>query len=278
MSGFCANWLWNGHRFEPAAGLPFSDRGARYGMAVFETLRICDGRPQFWEAHLQRLLAASAKCGFPAPADALHSAAALFPLASREGVARLYVTAGDGAPADPAKGCRVAILFEERRRLLPESYSVTLSPVPHLPPFGGLKTANYWANAENLRQAQAAGANEALLFGPSGGLISACMANVFVKTNSGWFTPSLSCGARDGVVRAWTIERLGASETRLEKADVLSAETLFLTSSWLGVMPVKRVESTVLSDSKGESGREMEELRSEWELLPVGSGSDALVR
>lgn len=268
MNGFCAYWLWSGRRFEPAAGLPFSDRGARYGMAVFETLRIRDGRPQLWEAHLERLGKAVTQCGFSIPADALHSAADLFPLQAREGVARLYVTAGDGAPADPATDCRVALLFEERRRILPQSYSLALSPFPHIPPFGGLKTANYWTNAECLRQAQTAGANEALLFAPCGDLIGACMANVFLKTSGNWFTPALLCGARNGVVRAWTLERLDAKEARLKKADVLSAEAVFLTNSWIGVMPVGKIEKKDLSASKGGIGQDMEELRSAWEALP----------
>jgi branched-subunit amino acid aminotransferase/4-amino-4-deoxychorismate lyase len=267
MSSFCASWLWNGHRFEPSEGLPFSDRGARYGMAVFETLRVHKGCLQFWEPHQQRLLEAASKCGFAAPAEALSEAATLFPLDAREGVARLYVTAGDGAPADPATNCRVALLFEERRRLLPASYGLAISPLPHIPPFGGLKTANYWANAESLRQARAAGADEALLFGPAGEMIGACMANVFLKTSDGWVTPPLACGARAGVVRAWTMDRLGAQEKRLQRADVLSAKALFLTSSWIGVMPVNRIESVPGWAAATESGEEIENLRLEWESL-----------
>lgn len=264
MSNFRTGWLWSGRQFEHAEGLPFSDRGVRYGMALFETVRIRAGRPDFWNAHLRRLAAATEICGFALPKDALLAAAGLFPLDEREGVARVYVTAGDGAPADAADQPRVAVLFEERQRQLPEGYALLQHPEPHLPPFGGLKTANYWMNAESLRRAQAAGANEALLFNPEHGLLGACMGNVFLKTAAGWLTPSLECGARNGVVREWVLARLCAKEQRVEKADVEACEAMFLTNSWLGIMPVHSITERAL-DSASEAPRK---LRAEWERMP----------
>ena len=261
MSRFSSNWLWNGLQFEPADGLPFSDRGLRYGMSVFETLRVREGRPEFWAAHLERLQAALQTCGFKAPEGAIEAIPELFPWEKREGVVRVYVTAGDGGPADPATNSRVALLFEERPGLVVDSYSVVVEEEPHLPPFGGLKTANYWKNAESLRAALAGGANEALLFNPTGALIGACMANVFVKTGGEWTTPSLACGARPGVVRAWALQSLPARERLLDAASVLDAEAVFLTSSWLGVMPVERIGGRKLAPLMEEVLR----LRAAWD-------------
>lgn len=264
MSSFRTGWLWSGRQFEHAEGLPFSDRGVRYGMALFETVRIRAGRPDFWNAHLRRLTAATEICGFDLPKDALRAAANLFPLDEREGVARVYVTAGDGAPADAADQPRVAVLFEERKRQLAEGYFVLQHPEPHLPPFGGLKTANYWMNAESLRRAQAAGANEALLFNPAHTLIGASMGNVFLKTAAGWLTPSLGCGARNGVVREWVLARLRAKQQSISKAEVEACEALFITNSWLGIMPVHRISEHALPSKCGDT----QKLRAEWEQMP----------
>lgn len=261
-SGGCDHWLWNGSDFEPAKGLPFSDRGLRYGMSIFETLRIRNGRPELWAAHLQRLRRASEVCGFPLPSNALDAAARIFPIQSREGVARLYVTAGDGAPADAATECRLALLFEERQRLLPASYRAVLHPQPHLAMFGGLKTANYWMNAEALRQARNNGADEALLFNPSGALIGACMANVFLKKDGKWLTPSLEYGARDGVVRSWALGRLSARATLLTRTDVLGSESVILTSSWLGLMPLHQMEDRMLDAMDSQ----VREFAAEWNV------------
>ena len=67
---------------------------------------------------------------------------------------------------------------------------------------------------------------------------------------AGRYRPPLGCGARDGVVRAWVMDKLAAREVLLEKADVLRAESLFLTSSWLGLLPLHQVEGTVLRSNE----------------------------
>ncbi|RFC44420.1 MAG: branched-chain amino acid aminotransferase [Verrucomicrobia bacterium] len=264
MHVFSVYWLWNGLQFEPATGFPFSDRGARYGMSIFETLRLRRGLPECLGAHLERLCQAAQTCGFHLPEGALEAVTTLFPIGARDGMARLYVTAGDGGPSDPAARCRMALFFEERACVVPASYSVILETEPHLPLFGGLKTANYWRNAESLRRARNGGAHEALLFDPAGILIGACMANVFLKTAGQWVTPSPACGARTGVVRAWAMATLGAKEARFKAEELQQADSVFLTSSWLGVMPVDRIGAQKLPPPP----EEVLNLRAEWDETP----------
>jgi branched-subunit amino acid aminotransferase/4-amino-4-deoxychorismate lyase len=230
------SWLWLEGEFVPKAAIPLSDRGFRYGMSVFETLRISDGSPGFLGPHMERLRSAALQCGFSPPQAALSALPLLLSQINGTGVARVYLTAGDGAPTAPARHCRVAVLFEARKPTAPASYALRSASSAHLPPFGGLKTANYWANAEALRQAHSQGADEALLFLPDGRLIGACMANVFVKTMDGWVTPSLECGARNGVVREWTLRHLCATEGIILRETLQSASSVFLTSSWIGAV------------------------------------------
>lgn len=254
------NWLWNGNSFEPAQGLPFSDRGVRYGMAVFETLRIFNGLPDFWHEHISRIEFAASRSGLRLPSKAVEKAIEIFPIAERQGVLRFYVSAGDGAPAAPAISCRVALLFEPRIRQLPGSYGLVISHTPQAPIFGGLKTANYWSNAENLRQAHHKGAQESLVFNTQGALMGACMANVFVKIEGTWWTPSIETGARNGVVREWVRQRLDPAETAVGRESLKKAEAIFLTSSWLGIMPVDTLDGHLLRPAPPE----IEDLRLEW--------------
>jgi branched-subunit amino acid aminotransferase/4-amino-4-deoxychorismate lyase len=245
-SSFAHSWLWFDGVFAPEAQLPVSDRGFRYGMSVFETLRIFEGTPDFVGPHLERLRSAALRCGFTAPEEAFRALPSLLSQWGGTGVARVYITAGDGAPTAPAEHCRVVVLFEPRSPVVPPTYALQSCPVPHLPPFGGLKTANYWANAEALRQARLCGADEALLFQPDGGLTGACMANVFVKTPAGWLTPTLRCGARDGVVRAWTLKNLSVHEARLTRETLQTAFSMFLSSSWIGLLQVRSLDGRPL--------------------------------
>ncbi len=65
-------------------------------------------------------------------------------------------------------------------------------------------------------------------------LVSACCANVFVVRDGRVRTPALACGARDGVTRERVMQQIQVEECSLFIADVLSADELFLTNSWVG--------------------------------------------
>ncbi len=244
---------WTGAAFEPCAALPLTDRGFRYGMALFESIAVRGGRAEFLEAHLARLDAACRQCGWPVENAALrHAGKQLERLAQSSPdplFARLYLTAGDGGPADPVTAPRVFVFAEPRPRPVAHSLCVRLHPAPFLPPLGGLKTANYWPNAEALRQARQTRADEALLFTPSGELISACMANVFLEVEGQWITPPLGCGARAGVTREWVMRRREIAEGPVHRDDLNRATACFLTSCWAGPVPVSHLEERALDPS-----------------------------
>jgi len=69
-----ASLLWTGEGFVPNATLPVTDRGVRYGMSLFETVRVRNHRAERVVTHLHSLRAACALAGFPDPAAALSEA------------------------------------------------------------------------------------------------------------------------------------------------------------------------------------------------------------
>ncbi len=240
-------WRWAGSAFEPCDSLPLTDRGFRYGMAVFESLRVAGGEAEFFAKHHARLVQACAEREFALDESALRAAPALFHTAARDGFARLYVTAGDGPPTAPAAQPRVFIFIEARPAPDPDhTLDLTLHDETHHPPFGGLKTANYWFNADALAQAQRRRFHEALLFNDRAELVSACCANVFLRHGDRLSTPARTSGARPGVIREWVIARRKTEERRLRREDVTSADEIFLTSSWLGIQPVATLEGRAL--------------------------------
>ena len=236
-------WRWNGAAFEPAHSVPLSDRGFRYGMSVFESIRVSGSQPEFFERHLARLISACGERDLAVDESALRAAAELL---DEDGFARLYVTAGDGPPAAAAVEPRIYVFTEPRPAAEDDSYEVTLHDETYRPVFGGLKTANYWLNADALAVARRRGFDEALLFNEFAELVSACMANVFLVRDNRIVTPARSSGCRAGVIREWVIARRNVEERRLRREDVVDAEEIFLTNSWLGVMPVATVEGRPL--------------------------------
>ena len=239
------SWVWDAGRFISAAVVPLTDRGFRYGMSLFESVRVTRGEPEFFEQHLARLLSACAEREFAVDEKSLRAAASLFAEAS--GFARLYVTAGDGSPSAPCSAPRVFVFIEDRTPPDPDDpWELTFHDETHRPAFGGLKTANYWFNADAFAQAQRRGFDEALFFNDFGELVSACMANVFLVHDDRISTPARSSGCRAGVIREWVCARRKVEERRLRREDVLAADEIFLTSSWIGVMPAGTLEGRPL--------------------------------
>ena len=238
-------WLWNGSVFEPCESVPLTDRGFRYGMSVFESLRVMRGEAEFFEKHTARLVQACAARDIALDENILPRIAGLF--GSLSGFARIYVTAGDGPPAGAGGVPRVFAFIEDRTPPgADDAWEIGLHEESYHAPFGGLKTANYWFNCDALAQARRRGFDEALLFNDRAELVSACMANVFLVRDGRLLTPARSSGARMGVIREWVIGRRKVEERRLRREDVVQAEEIFLTNSWIGVMPVATLEGRPL--------------------------------
>jgi branched-subunit amino acid aminotransferase/4-amino-4-deoxychorismate lyase len=173
---------------------------------------------------------------------------------AEDGFGRVYVTAGDGAVTGKLEECRIFVFVEKREgvpaRVYHRGYDLGLNGGAHVPVFAGLKTGNYWGNLLAFREGVAARCNETLLFTPAGHLISSCMANVFVVTNGAVQTPDLSTGARAGVVREWVMRQAEVEDGRITRADLAEADEIFLTSSWLGIMPAASAGGRPLPERK----------------------------
>lgn len=257
----------NGHQFiggrwEPCAAVPLDDRAFRYGMSVFETIAVAGGRALFLDEHLGRLGEAAQARGLevdglpdflPEITQGLEARAT--------GVVRLYLTAGPGGMSDPHSGSLFA-LFEdcEAGGKFPP-LRVVSSPVPYCPGPGGWKTGNYWQNVDAHLAARRAGCDDALLFNAGGALVSASVANVFVKIDGCWITPPVATGARDGVVRAWVIDRLPVREDVVFFEDLARCTACFLTNSRVGIRAVAELDGRPLApDDAGLQSRYCEEV------------------
>ncbi len=244
---FLRMWMWSGTALVPCDSVPLSDRGFRFGMSIFESLRVADGQVQYLDAHLARLRTACGAREFSIDPQALAQAGELLSGCGGNGFARVYVTAGDGTATSAAAHSRVFVFLEERARPTQLAYDLAISEEVCHPLFGGVKTANYWQNLDLLQQAERGGKHEALLFNESAELISACVANVFVVHGSRIRTPALFSGARAGVIREKVMQRLPVQECSLFIDDLRTADEVFLTNSWIGVMPVASIQDRVLS-------------------------------
>ncbi len=220
-----------------------TDPAVQFGLGIFETIAVREGRPLERAAHLERLSGCAARLGVPLPgrADleaAVERAAAgveggcgwLRVIASRSG--RCAVFGGPMDPSEDGESVR-AVLLRWRR-----------SPADVL---AGIKSLNYAANVLGLEEAERRGADEGLWLNTRGHLAEGCSSNLFVVKGRGVFTPAARDGILPGIVRGLAIEAargLGflIHEGKVRLPRLLRADEAFLTSSTRGVRPLVEFE------------------------------------
>lgn len=238
MKSAARAWLWRDDAWSAGAALPVSDRAVRYGMSVFETIGIRDGQPLRLEEHLA--LFHDSACTLLLPEGSAGPGGSLPDLHPEDtGTLRLYITAGDGAPADPVTAPRRFALFEPHDpAAIPSAQTACLHPGPVAPFARGPKTGNYWMNCAAQAAAQAAGCDHALLADHAGHLLSAAFGNLFFVLDGELCTPSATLAVRPGVLRAWVRRQQPVREVVCPASRLAEFSELFLTNSRLGVMPL----------------------------------------
>ena len=79
--------------------LGVSDRGLAYGHGVFETIRLCHGRPVLWEQHMERMLQGCARLGITVPDQLdtlLTKDVSCLCGSDTDGVIKIIISAGSG--------------------------------------------------------------------------------------------------------------------------------------------------------------------------------------
>lgn len=240
-----------------------SDRGFLLGDGVFETLRVCHGRPFRWAQHWQRLErgASLLRLALPSASDELRAQALELIRLNQlpEAVLRLQVTRGPGPRGLSA------------REAGPATVLLSLGPAPERPASGPprwrLATVSVRVSAGdpllNVKscsrlpwvlaraEAEARGADAALLLNTAGRLAEADCANLFWLEGETVCTPPLEEGALPGITRAVVLELagslgLGAAERPAAPAALRRADGVFLTLSTWGIVEVGTLDGEPL--------------------------------
>lgn len=221
-----------------------NDRGLLLGEAVFETLSVMDGIPQYWSAHLQRLDDACTAFGFtPLPdraalRDGFLALRNAHPAVPRQ-VLRLTVTGGAGGrglvPTEPTAPSLLMTLAPAADP--PQALTLFLTDIERADGVTARhKTAAYLDNILARRAALAAGADEALLLNRHGRVACAAAGNIFVQSGRRLITPPVSEGALPGIIRGALLatgEAAGLSivEGLVDRNLLQTADALFVSNS-----------------------------------------------
>lgn len=244
-------------RFVPAeeACVSVFDRGFLYGDGLFETMRAYRGRLPLGPAHMERLQRGASALDLRLPAPPATLLAAALELLARnrleDAVVRLTLSRGTGPRGYSPRGASQPTLVLSAHpaspleapapapwRLHTSSHRVRVND-----PLTSAKTANKLLHVLARAEAEAAGADEALLLNTAGRVAEAAAANLFWFEGDRLLTPPVEDGALPGITRGfvleigrqsgWTCAETGAVPDRLRAADAVC-----LTLSSLGIVSV----------------------------------------
>ena len=244
------------------AFVPLDDRAVLFGDGIFETVRAYRGRPFRLERHLDRLEDGCRVLRLELPNRAEEVKNAVMSLLeenglSDEGDAYVRITATGGPSTGPKmlerKGPTGLFIIARPyegypEHLYREGVSLVMSGIKRnsSSPLSSLKSSNYLDSLIARQEAIDQGADDAVMLTTAGNLAEATSSNLFMVREGNVLTPDIGCGFLPGVTREAVIElcgELGITCTPvMAGTDVLlSAGEVFLTSSLMEVMPVRRI-------------------------------------
>lgn len=242
------------------AFVPVLDRGFLYGDSVYDVVRTYAGRVFELGRHLARMERTASRIGITLPPRAMLESElqrTIDAAGNPESYARFIVTRGEGrfglSPHLAEGENRLIILVKALEPPAPEQYDrglrVAVARTRRNPPQAldpALKTGNYLNGILALREAHAAGAEDALMLDVHGRVTEASTSNVFYVKDGAVKTPPLSLGMLEGVTRALLIDvaRAAGVDVR-DEADgigaLLNADEVFVTSTIREVMAVTAI-------------------------------------
>ncbi len=244
---------------EAQATVSVFDRSFLYGDGLFETLRVFGGKPFRWAEHIERLQrgAAFLKIKIPfSPGELLQFAAQLTERNRMpEALLRISLSRGVGLRGYSPKGAEQPTLVmslhpaPDANGQQPPLWRVVTAScrLPANEPLAEFKTCNKLPQVLARAEAEAAGADEALLLNTDGEVVEASASNLFWIHDRHVCTPPLSSGILAGVTRLVVLEicralALPVRETAITPAELLRVEGMFLSLSSWGIIEIASLD------------------------------------
>jgi 4-amino-4-deoxychorismate lyase len=213
------------------------DNGFIFGKGLFETIYIRH-KPVLLNEHLNRLNSGLKKIGI------------------EKNISKNYFM--NTIEMRGCKNCAVKLMVSDKNVIFVEreipykendykkGFSIIISEMKRNPysHMTYLKSFNYYDNILERKKAKDKGYDEALFLNTEDCVSEGSISNIFYIKNNIIYTPSVSCGLLEGVVRNFlihNIKKYKICETKFNLDNLLSADGVFLTNSLMGVMKVSSI-------------------------------------
>lgn len=244
------------------------DHGFLYGVGIFETMRMYDGKLFLWEKHAARLMAGLSALQIRHEWTPAYLEEAIRQTVQANGLAdayiRLSITGGAEGVGLIAGEYERPSLFIFAKPVAPitdaapaAKWLQTVS-IPRQTPESGrrYKTHNFLNNVFAKQEAGSDPQVEGLFLTREGYVSEGVVSNVFWIVEGSLYTPSAEAGILEGVTREFVLslaQRLGIvwQEGLYPLEHLLGAQEAFVTNSIQEIVPIFQVNETCLPTSYG---------------------------
>jgi len=247
------------------------DRGFMRGDGVFETMRAYGGQVFRLQDHLARLDHGLKALRFPARSADLNLEAAIEATIKASGLTsarlRVEVTRGVGTTeftgqtgASPTVVVAVQPIADTP--VAPLNVIVSTIRRDENSPLAEIKTINYVPSILARIEAEAAGADDAIMLNYAGFVAEGCASNVFLVHSGMLFTPDLASGVLPGITRRVVLEiasdlDIPAREKLISPGLLESADEIFLASSTREIVPVATLDGKQVGAGKYDTAERL---------------------
>lgn len=241
------------------------NRAFLYGDALFETILVKNGNPIFLEEHYFRLLSGMRQLKMEIPHDFnvknFNDILQKYINTSKEHLLRLRITvfrksAGFYLPSSNEIGYNIDIKpinvvenIDYKIGIYTDNYLTTNS-------IDNIKTINRLINVMANIYAKEHQYDNVVLLNHKKQVVSVSNGNLFLIKDNNIYTPPLSEGCIDGIIRRKIIELIAKTlnltiyQTAIETYHLQNANEIFITNSILGIQPVYQLKNKRLTTEK----------------------------
>lgn len=258
-SSIAPRWACLDGRFvrEDRACVPVLDRGLLLGDGIFETVRVKDGVPEYFEGHYTRLVESAriVRMRLPWTKERLESVCAQVCRRSKlsDASVRITITRGvyRGTLSDTGDPPRLVVTCAGAAPAVSDPYTkgvaVSIASFPKVHALDPRVKATAYLPAVLARlEADEQGCYEAMFLDAKGRILELSTATFFVVREGRILTPPLRLGILAGVTRGAVLRLarslgIGAREAVLRPTELGTWDEAFLTSAVRGVIPIVKL-------------------------------------
>ena len=223
------------------------DEGYSFGLGLFETILLYKGKPVFLDGHLARIN--KSIVDLELNIDKLERDEVFQYLNNNKNTLEYEV---------------LKIVLSEKNRLFlkreytytekdyQKGFSLNISKVRRNENsiFTFHKTLNYGDNILEKRKSKKLGYDEPIFLNSKNQITEGATSNIFMVVEDKIYTPKLSCGLLNGIVRQYIISNYDVIESGIDLEFLNNTDEIFLTNSLFGIMSVSNLEKKIFKSQK----------------------------